>query len=148
MEGKVLGFDSNVNEGAINGKEGTRYAFSKNEWRGSVEPVMDMLVDFEVEGDKAVRIYPIKNHDAEENRLIIGIISLAITFFLGFIGTLISRMAISKHTFSKAALPTFIHLLITLIGLIPVVGWIFYVIGTVYFMVKNYKLIPGISYSN
>ena len=102
-----------------------------------------MLVDFEILEEKAINIFPIKDQDAEDNKIILGIVSLLLTFFLGFIGTLISRLAISKHSFTKSALPIFIHFIITLLALIPVAGWIFYIIGTIYFMARNYQYVQN-----
>lgn len=141
MEGRVLGFDKKTNEGALKGKNGERYAFSLESWKNDQAPSFDILVDFEVSGENAVNIFPIKDQDAEDNKVVLGIVSLLLTFFLAFIGTLISRLALSKHSFSKSAVPTFLHLLITLLGLIPVVGWVVYIVGTIYFMVKNYQLV-------
>ncbi len=112
-------------------------------WKSDKEPSSDTPVDFEVSGDQAIDIYPIRDKDAEENKTILGIVSLLITLFLGFIGTLISRIAISKHRFSKAALPVFIHFIITLLCLVPGVGWLLYLAGTAYFMIKNYQYVQN-----
>jgi hypothetical protein len=143
MEGRVLGFDNKTNDGAIKGKDGTRYQFTIDSWKSDKDPILDMLVDFEVSEETAVNIFPVKDQDAEDNKIILGIVSLVLTFFLGFIGTLISRLAISKHSFSKSALSIFIHFIITLIALIPVIGWVFYAIGTIFFMAKNYQYVQN-----
>ena len=138
MKGKVLGYSSNDNEGVIVVDE-KRYKFEKEDWKESQVPQKGMEVDFINEAENAKEIYLLVSQDKDTTLL--GIISLAITFFLGFIGTLISRMVISKHSFSQALMPTLGHLAITLLALIPVLGWIFYVVGTIYFMVKNYQLV-------
>lgn len=141
MKGKVLGYDSNTNEGAIRGTDGNRYSFSKEEWKGELHPKAELPVDFVVDGETAVKIFQIRDHDAEESKMILGIVSLIITFFLGFIGTLISRMAISKQPFSKVIVPVLIHFALASLIFIPAIGWAIYILCTVYFMVKNYQLI-------
>ena len=139
MEGRVLGYDEKSKDGAIKGKDGKRYQFKIESWKSEKEPSFNKFVDFEASGETAINIFPVIDQDAANNKLVLGIVSLLITFFLGFIGTLISRLAISKHKFSRTILPTCVHLLVTLLALIPVVGWVFYIVGTIYFMVKNYQ---------
>jgi hypothetical protein len=141
MKGKILGYDANNKEGAIKGTDGNRYSFQSTEWKGTDNPLPDTAVDFITDDGIATQIYPIRDRDSENNKMILGIVSLLLTFFLGFIGTLISRLAISKIPFSKTVVPTLIHFTITLIAFIPVVGWGLYLIGNIYFMWKNYKLI-------
>lgn len=69
-----------------------------------------------------------------------GVVAIAITFFFGFIGTLVSRLVISKQSAGAALVPTLIHFVITLTLLIPVLGLLIYFGGTIYYMVVNYKL--------
>ncbi len=141
MQGRILGYDSRMGEGAIQGADGNRYSFQPAEWKGEDVPKPEMTVDFIPEGAVALKIYPVRDAEAEQNKLILSIISLLITFFLGFIGTLISRLAIAKQAFSKVIIPVIIHAVITLFFFIPGIGWVFYVAGTVYFMVRNYQII-------
>jgi len=143
MEGIVLGFDNKANDGAIKGENGNRYPFTGDSWKSDVSPSINMLVDFEILNKMAINIFPIKDKDAERNKTILGIVSLLLTFFLGVIGTIISRLAISKHSFSKSALAISIHFIITLLALIPIIGWVFYVIGTICFMIKNYQYVQN-----
>ena len=70
----------------------------------------------------------------------IGIIAGLLTFFLGFIGTFIVRIAIVKHPFMSTLLPTLIHFLLNAAVVIPVVGIIIAVIGNIYFVWVNFKL--------
>ncbi len=141
MKGRILGYDSKNSEGAIQGEDGNRYSFQLAEWKGEDVPRPEMAVDFVPDGGVALKIYPIRDSEAEENKLVLSIISLLITFFLGFIGTLVSRLAMAKQPLSKVILPVAIHAVITLFFFLPVFGWVFYVAGTVYFMVKNYQII-------
>jgi hypothetical protein len=141
VKGKILGYDQDSNEGAIIGTDGNRYSFSKEEWKGQGPPTPETTVDFIADGEAATKIYPVRDKDEEQSKMVLGIVSLVITFFLGFIGTLISRMAISKQSFSLVLVPVLIHFVITALAFIPVIGWVIYVVGTIYFMVKNYQLI-------
>ena len=141
MKGKILGYDSRNNEGAIRGSDENRYAFQLSEWKGEDVPKPETPVDFVPHEGVAQKIYPIRDSEAEESKFVLGIISLLITFFLGFIGTLISRLAIAKQPFSEVIIPVIIHAIITLFFFIPVIGWAIYVVCTIYFMVKNYQII-------
>lgn len=141
MKGKILGYDNSSNEGAIKGTDGNRYTFQLTEWKGGDTPKAEILVDFVSNEDCALKIYPIKDTDAEKSKFVFGIISLLITFFLGFIGTLISRLALADQPFSKVIVPVSFHAVITLFFFIPFIGWGFYFVGTIYFMVKNYQLV-------
>lgn len=141
MEGRVLGFDIKNNEGTISGADGKRYKFKKDGWKEASAPMKDMKVDFEINDEGGAHdIYMVKDTVAEQNGTIMGLLSLAITFFFGFIGTLVSRLVISKQSAGAALVPTAIHFVITLAILVPVIGWLVYLIGTVYYMIKNYKL--------
>ena len=59
MKGNVLGFDPDANSGAISGHDGQRYDFVRLEWRGSAMPVRGAVVDFVVDGNRAIQIYPL-----------------------------------------------------------------------------------------
>ncbi len=59
MQGKVLGFSGD--SGAITGDDGSRYNFSRGDWKGEQEPRPQVTVDFVVgEDGKAKEIYPLK----------------------------------------------------------------------------------------
>ena len=148
MKGKILGFDSNSQEGAIHGIDGNRYAFQVIEWKSSDDLKVEMPVDFVPNEGNALKIYPIKDTDAEERGLVFGILCLLVTLFLGFIGTLISRLALARQPFSKVIVPVLVHAILTLLFFIPLVGWGVYFVCTVYFMVTNYQLVTrGSHYS-
>ncbi|UFS70755.1 hypothetical protein LPW11_00865 [Geomonas sp. RF6] len=55
MEGMVLGFDAEV--GVIRCADGTRYRFSRSDWKSPGEPRGGARVDFVAEGDAAREIY-------------------------------------------------------------------------------------------
>lgn len=141
MTGRILGFDNSSNTGTISGDNGNRYNFAKDSFKENVELKKDLKVDFNVNDEnQAVDIYTVRDHAQENANTAFGLVSLALTFFLGFIGTLISRVALAKQSFGAAIIPTVIHFVITLLIFIPIIGWLVYVIGTGYYMYKNYIL--------
>ena len=141
MLGRILGFDASNNEGAISGDNGQRYKFSKSGWKDSSQPEKELKVDFAVnEEDEAVEIYVVRDEALENTNTILGIVALAITFFFGFIGTLVSRLALAKQSLGEALIPTLIHFVITLFIFIPFIGWLVYFAGTIYYMYQNYLL--------
>ena len=70
----------------------------------------------------------------------IGIVAGLLTFFLGFIGTFIVRIAIVKHPLKDTLLPTLIHFLLNAAIVIPVVGVIIALVGNIYYVWVNFKL--------
>lgn len=70
----------------------------------------------------------------------IGIIAGLLTFFLGFIGTFIVRIAIVKQPFVSTLLPTLIHFLLNAAIVIPVIGIVIALIGNIYFVWVNFKM--------
>lgn len=141
MTGIILVFNNSSNQGIISAVNGQRYSFMKEDYNEQSLPAKNIKVDFEVtEENKAIDIYTVRDHFQENTNTILGIVALGITFFLGFIGTLISRVAIAKESFGAAIIPTIIHFVITILIFIPVVGWLIYIMGTGYYMYKNYIL--------
>jgi len=141
MTGRILGFDDTSKTGTISGDSGNRYDFIKDSFKEKIELKKEMKVDFNVNDEnQAVDIYTIRDLAQENANTAFGLIAIAITFFFGFIGTLISRVALAKQSFGVAIIPTLIHFVITLLILIPFIGWLVYLIGTAYYMYKNYIL--------
>mgnify|MGYP007068778213 FL=1 len=71
MKGKILGYDSNSNEGAIKGTDGNRYTFQLTEWKGGEAQKEEIPVDFVPNEGCALKIYPIKDTKAEESKFVI-----------------------------------------------------------------------------
>jgi len=141
MTGKILGFDISSNEGTISADNGVRYKFTKEQWKESSQPESNMTVDFETTDDNMAQdIYMIKNQN-QDNNTMIGLVAVGLTFFFGFIGTFVSRLFLAKQSVGASIIPTVIHFVLSITFLIPLVGWLLYLIGTFYFMYKNYKLI-------
>ncbi len=141
MTGRILGFDNSSNTGTISGDDGNRYDFNKESFKEDVELKKDLKVDFNIDDEnKAVDIYTVRDHAQENANTAFGLVAIALTFFFGFIGTLISRVALAKQSFGTAIIPTLIHFVITLLIFIPILGWFVYIIGTGYYMYKNYIL--------
>lgn len=144
MTGKILGYDTATNTGTISGDDSKRYKFSKDEWKESVAPQKETKVDFDIAEDNMAKdIYQVKDSAAENNDMLMGLVAIGITFFFAFIGTFISRLVLAKQPVGKTIVPTLIHFVITLLGLIPILGWIIYFIGTGYYMYKNYMLVTA-----
>ena len=142
MIGRILGYDTSDNTGIISSDNGTRYKFTKENWKENSTPQKEMKVDFEAtEENTAKDIYIIQDQLVENTNTLLGLIAVGITFFFGFIGTFISRLFIAREPFGSVILPTLIHFVITALVVIPLFGWIIYFIGTCYYMYKNYKLV-------
>jgi len=58
MKGQVLGFDGT--KGAISAEDGSRYSFTKDEWRDERPPAPRDQVDFVASGEEAREIYRVK----------------------------------------------------------------------------------------
>ncbi len=70
-----------------------------------------------------------------------GILAVVLTFFLGFIGTFISRFFLAKQQIKDVLIYTLIHALaILLVYYVPTFGWIVYLLVTLYFIYTNYML--------
>jgi uncharacterized membrane protein (DUF106 family) len=148
MIGKILGYDKNNNTGIISADNGTRYKFSKEDWKENNLPQKEMKVDFEpTDENNAKDIYVVQDQLAENTNTLLGLIAIGITFFFGFIGTFISRLFIAKEPLGNVIIPTIIHFIITVLVIIPILGWLIYFIGTCYYMYKNYMLVTQPEYN-
>ncbi|QOY52897.1 hypothetical protein [Candidatus Sulfurimonas baltica] len=72
--------------------------------------------------------------------MVIGIVAGLLTFFLGFIGTFIVRIAIVKDPFLKTTLPTLIHFLLNAAIIIPIIGVVIALLANIYFVWVNFKM--------
>ena len=142
MQGKILGYDKATQEGVILAEDNKRYSFNVQEWKEEFSPTKEASVDFtpNAEGN-AEAIFTVKDTERENNTILMGLISLALTFFLGFIGTFISRVVISGQSATKALIPTLIHFILSFSILIPVIGWLVFLVVTIYYMIQNYRLV-------
>ncbi|MDB5679091.1 TM2 domain-containing protein [Sphingomonas bacterium] len=90
MRGQVLGVDVATGDGQISGEDGTRYVFRPEDWTDRVGPSVGALIDFEVDGRQAKRIYrqpgsytakpPAPRSDRNK------IVAALLAFFLGVFG--------------------------------------------------------------
>lgn len=60
MKGKILDYNFQDSKGIISGDDGNRYYFENSEWKGSVNPKIGQVVDFEINGQNAKGIYLVK----------------------------------------------------------------------------------------
>jgi TM2 domain-containing membrane protein YozV len=59
MRGQVLGVDTRTGDGMVSGDDGRRYAFRPADWAARGEPAVGMHVDFEVNENRALSIFPV-----------------------------------------------------------------------------------------
>ncbi|TPG18458.1 TM2 domain-containing protein [Sphingomonas koreensis] len=57
MRGQVLGVDRQTGEGQISGEDGQRYTFRPGDWNDQIGPAIGALIDFDIDGRLAKRIY-------------------------------------------------------------------------------------------
>ena len=57
MHGQVLGVDRQTGEGQISGADGHRYTFRPDDWNDQIGPAIGALIDFDIDGRNAKRIY-------------------------------------------------------------------------------------------
>jgi hypothetical protein len=98
MRGTILGFDPGSGEGVINDTAGTRFKFSRDDWKGPGDPTAGRVVDFDIAGDRATDIYVVPGtgspidftgQSVAQSAMTAGIISLVcavLSFVLGPFG--------------------------------------------------------------
>lgn len=140
--GKILGLNKKNDHGTILGKDENRYTFCKEEIGDEVLPQKNMCVEFiPGENKKATKIHVCETYIRDNSSMLMGIATIGITLIFGFIGTFISRYLFAKLSLKEVFLPTLIHCILSLLFLIPIAGTFFYIITTLYFAIKNYKLV-------
>jgi cold shock CspA family protein len=85
MRGKVLGFDLHGKTGVISGDDGKRYSVVQSSLGSGVTALRPgQTVDFEVQGDAAVAVFPISGGDTQggKSKIVAGLLA----FFLGGFG--------------------------------------------------------------
>lgn len=60
MDGQVLGYSAETEEGAIKAESGDRFTFKKSDWRGERDPKAGDKVDFVGADGVATEIYLVK----------------------------------------------------------------------------------------
>ncbi|TFI59103.1 TM2 domain-containing protein [Sphingomonas parva] len=106
MRGQVLGVDTRTGDGIVAGEDGRRYGFRPADWAARGEPAVGMEVDFEIENNRALSIFPVPGtvparphgygteplHN-DRNKLVAALLAFFIgvfgvhRFYLGRIGT-------------------------------------------------------------
>lgn len=166
MRGEVIGFDPDTNTGAISGQYGSRYDFVRIDWRGAHRPARGTVVDFVVDGQRALDIYPAVTRrmpSEGETAQIVYILYLAslavgITAIIGLVIAYLNRAEAPQwlkthyrfqiRTFWIGLLFGFINLLTAFI-LIGLLGFLLLLIWWIVRCVKGLKyLAQGQPYEN
>jgi TM2 domain-containing membrane protein YozV len=127
MRGQVLGVDTRTGTGVVTGDDGRRYRFKPEDWADRGEPAVGMYVDFDVEEDRALTIFPVPGTAParvpapqpparggdDRNRYVAAVIA----FFFGALG--IHRFYLGRVASGAAMLV----LTCTLIGMAVSVPW-------------------------
>jgi TM2 domain-containing membrane protein YozV len=109
MRGQVLGVDVATGDGQISGEDGLRYVFRPEDWTDRVGPSVGALIDFEVDGRQAKRIYrqpgsyvakpaPLR---ADRNKIVAALLAFFFgvfgvhRFYLGRIGSGVAMLLIT-----------------------------------------------------
>jgi TM2 domain-containing membrane protein YozV len=66
MRGQVLGVDTRTGDGMVAGDDGRRYSFTPRDWAHRGEPAIGMYVDFDVEQNRALSIFPVPGNSPAE----------------------------------------------------------------------------------
>lgn len=122
MRGQVLGVDLTTGDGQISGDDGQRYVFKPEDWNDRVGPSVGALIDFDLDGRNARRIYrqpgtyvaaPAVHTDRNK------IVAALLAFFLGVFGV---------HRFYLGRIGSGVVMLIltcTVVGLLVTGIWAF-----------------------
>lgn len=85
MRGKIIHYDWSNNKGIIAGDNGSRYYFSRENWKNNQEPITGMVVDFVVyDNDKADEIITL-NYSSQDDTSD-WLVTLLLCIFLGAFG--------------------------------------------------------------
>ena len=90
MKGRVLDYSIQSNSGDISGDDGNRYNFGNVEWKGQGLPSRGLYVDFAIQDDRAVLIYPALDESGstasaiaigQKSKIVAGILALLLGGF-------------------------------------------------------------------
>lgn len=91
MRGQVLGVDQQTGDGQISGDDGQRYIFRPSDWSDATGPAIGALIDFDIEGTRARRIYRLPDMPRTAPPAAAGdgrnkIVAALLAFFFGIFG--------------------------------------------------------------
>ena len=141
MQGQVLDYSVQTNEGIITGSDGNRYTFAGAEWNESSPPARGMRVDFEAQGTNAVGIYralggggvdlgTMFSAEAEKNRIIAGVLAIVLgqfgvhKFYLGHKQPAFIQLGLGAVGYVWMIFFSIVGIFAPFVGLIGVLGWL------------------------
>jgi TM2 domain-containing membrane protein YozV len=86
MRGQVLGVDTRTGDGIVTGEDGRRYSFRPADWAHKGEPAIGMYVDFDVDQNRALSIFPVPAAPAPDLSDRNKYVAALLAFFLGPLG--------------------------------------------------------------
>ena len=122
MKGKILDYNIQESTGVISGDDGKRYTFSTLQWKSNKSPIINQLVDFSINEDKAEAVYLQQNNsDSSKSKIIAGILALFLgglgvhKFYLGCTTSGIIMLIVFLFGFIVLGIPSFIIAIIAFI---------------------------------
>jgi TM2 domain-containing membrane protein YozV/cold shock CspA family protein len=124
MRGKVLGFDLHGKTGVISGDDGKRYSVVQSSLGSGVTALRSgQTVDFEVQEDAAVAVFPISGSDAQggKSKIVAGLLAFFLggfgihKFYLGYSGAGILMLLVFLFGFILIGIPSAVIGIIALI---------------------------------
>ncbi|MGC9424101.1 MULTISPECIES: TM2 domain-containing protein [Vibrio] len=82
MKGTIIDFNESQRLGLISGEDGQRYQLAMSEWKGSQFPKVGAAVDFSVEGDQSISVYPLSVSSGSSKKIAAALLA----FFFGAFG--------------------------------------------------------------
>ena len=125
MKGKILDYNIQTSSGIISGEDGKRYTFNNEEWKSNKSPAVNQIVDFAIDGDKAVAVY-LENSNEGKNKIVAALLAFFVgafgihKFYLGCKKAGIIMLVLFFTGFALFGIPSFI------MGIIAFVEFILY----------------------
>ncbi len=122
MKGKILDFNIQESKGIISSDDGNRYEFVVAQWKGKKAPIINQVVDFNINANFAEDIYTVTNSSSNSNtKVVAGILALFLgvfgvhKFYLGCTTAGIVMLLVFLFGFILVGIPSFIIAIIAFV---------------------------------